>query len=89
MTSSAATKGVAIVTGAANGIGWATAQRWTQEGYRVALLDLNLEAVQARATELGHSHISTTGRYLHLISPQFHPPKDIDPLDLLAGLPLL
>jgi site-specific recombinase XerD len=38
---------------------------------------------------LGHSHISTTGRYLHLISPQFHPPKDIDPLDLLAGLPLL
>ena len=36
---------------------------------------------------LGHSHISTTGRYLHLISPQFRPPKDIDPLDLLAGLP--
>jgi len=35
---------------------------------------------------LGHSHISTTGRYLHLISPQFHPPKDINPLDLLAGL---
>lgn len=38
---------------------------------------------------LGHSHISTTGRYLHLISPQFRPPKDIDPLDLLAGLPKL
>jgi site-specific recombinase XerD len=38
---------------------------------------------------LGHSHISTTSRYLHLISPQFHPPKDIDPLDLLAGLPKL
>jgi integrase/recombinase XerD len=35
---------------------------------------------------LGHTHIATTGRYLHLISPQFHPPKDIDPLDLLAGL---
>ncbi len=35
---------------------------------------------------LGHTHIATTGRYLHLISPQFHPPKDVDPLDLLAAL---
>ncbi len=35
---------------------------------------------------LGHSHISTTGRYLHLISPQFRPSKQLDPLDLLAGL---
>lgn len=38
---------------------------------------------------LGHGHISTTARYLHLISPQFRAPKDIDPLDLLAGLPKL
>lgn len=38
---------------------------------------------------LGHGHISTTSRYLHLISPQFRPPKDADPLDLLAGLPSL
>jgi site-specific recombinase XerD len=38
---------------------------------------------------LGHGHISTTARYLHLISPQFKPPKDVDPLDLLAGLPTL
>ena len=38
---------------------------------------------------LGHSHISTTGRYLHLISPQFRAPKGVDPLDLLAGLPPL
>lgn len=35
---------------------------------------------------LGHNHIATTGRYLHLVSPQFRPPKDADPLDLLAGL---
>lgn len=48
---------VTVVTGAANGIGWATAQRWVQEGYRVALLDLNADAVQARATELGPPHI--------------------------------
>ena len=36
---------------------------------------------------LGHNHIGTTGRYLHLISPQFAAAKDHDPLDLLAGLP--
>ena len=38
---------------------------------------------------LGHGHIGTTGRYLHLISPQFAAPKSGDPLDLLAGLPSL
>ena len=38
---------------------------------------------------LGHSHIGTTSRYLHLIGPQFAAPKDVDPLDLLAGLPHL
>ena len=38
---------------------------------------------------LGHGHISTTARYLHLISPQFRPPPQMDPLDLLAGLPRL
>lgn len=35
---------------------------------------------------LGHGHISTTTRYLHLISPQFKPIDGIDPLDLLAAL---
>jgi site-specific recombinase XerD len=35
---------------------------------------------------LGHNHISTTGRYLHLISPQFRANKEMDPLDLLVGL---
>jgi len=38
---------------------------------------------------LGHGHISTTGRYLHMTAAQFRPPKDVDPLDLLAGLPKL
>jgi integrase/recombinase XerD len=36
---------------------------------------------------LGHAHIGTTSRYLHLTSPQFAAPKGVDPLDLLAGLP--
>lgn len=38
---------------------------------------------------LGHGHIATTSRYLHLISPQFRAPQGVDPLDLLAGLPKL
>ncbi len=38
---------------------------------------------------MGHANINTTSRYLRLISPQFRPPKDVDPLDLLAGLPVL
>ncbi len=38
---------------------------------------------------MGHGHISTTSRYLHLISPQFRSPPDKDPLDLLAALPVL
>jgi integrase/recombinase XerD len=36
---------------------------------------------------LGHGHISTTTRYLHLISPQFKPTAGVPPLDLLAALP--
>jgi integrase/recombinase XerD len=36
---------------------------------------------------LGHGHIGTTSRYLHLISPQFTASKEGDPLDLLARLP--
>lgn len=36
---------------------------------------------------LGHQHLQTTSHYLHLISPQFKPPRTADPLDLLAGLP--
>lgn len=36
---------------------------------------------------LGHGHIGTTSRYLHLISSQFAGPKEGDPLDLLARLP--
>jgi site-specific recombinase XerD len=47
---------------------------------------VDLFTIQKR---MGHIHISTTSRYLRLISPQFRPPKDVDPLDLLAGLPQL
>ncbi|MBF6589553.1 MAG: beta-ketoacyl-ACP reductase [Ktedonobacterales bacterium] len=44
---------VALVTGAARGIGAATARRLAQEGARVALADLDAEGSAALATELG------------------------------------
>jgi site-specific recombinase XerD len=38
---------------------------------------------------LGHHHLSTTARYLHLVSTQWRPPACTHPLDLLAALPPL
>lgn len=43
---------VAIITGAADGIGWATAQQLVHAGWTVALFDMNGALVSARAKEL-------------------------------------
>ncbi len=43
----------AVVTGGASGLGAATARRLAASGVKVALFDLNAEAGQALATELG------------------------------------
>ncbi len=48
---------VAVITGAADGIGWATAQRLAQDFDRVALLDLDAEAARVRAAQLGEGHL--------------------------------
>jgi 3-hydroxybutyrate dehydrogenase len=45
-------KKIAIVTGAASGIGKAIARRFVAEGASVAIADLNLEAANATAAEL-------------------------------------
>lgn len=47
---------VAIVTGGAEGIGWATAQRLAQEVEHVVVADLRADAAQARAAALGERH---------------------------------
>jgi NAD(P)-dependent dehydrogenase (short-subunit alcohol dehydrogenase family) len=44
---------VAVVTGAASGIGLATSRRLASEGAHVVVVDMNAEAGQALATELG------------------------------------
>ncbi|WP_209123287.1 SDR family NAD(P)-dependent oxidoreductase [Alkalihalobacillus sp. BA299] len=44
---------VVLITGAAGGIGKALAQKVSEEGAKLALVDLNLEAVQNIITELG------------------------------------
>ncbi len=43
---------VAIITGAAKGIGFATAQRFSQEGAKVVIADMNLEAVKSAAAQV-------------------------------------
>jgi NAD(P)-dependent dehydrogenase (short-subunit alcohol dehydrogenase family) len=47
---------VAIVTGAADGIGWATAQRLAQDFGHVVVADLRADAAERRAAELGSAH---------------------------------
>jgi NAD(P)-dependent dehydrogenase (short-subunit alcohol dehydrogenase family) len=49
-------KPVVAITGAGDGIGWATAQAFARNGYRVALLDIDADRASERARELGDGH---------------------------------
>ncbi|WP_313673165.1 SDR family oxidoreductase [Mycolicibacterium sp.] len=47
---------IAVVVGAASGIGWATAKVLAAEGCRVTIADRNADLARQRCAELGESH---------------------------------
>jgi 3-oxoacyl-[acyl-carrier protein] reductase len=49
---------IAVITGGAQGLGYAIAQRFIAEGARVMLGDLNIDATQAAADSLGGSDVA-------------------------------
>src|ERR1700757_937866 len=53
---------VAVVTGGAEGLGFAIAERFVAEGARVVLGDVNLEATQAAADKLGGDQVALAVR---------------------------
>jgi 3-hydroxybutyrate dehydrogenase len=52
---------IAIITGAAGGIGRAIAKRFVAEGARVAIADVNLDAAKATARDLGADRTLAVG----------------------------
>jgi citronellol/citronellal dehydrogenase len=55
---SKATPRVVLVTGGADGIGWAAAQRFASAGDRVLIADRNVERAIERAASLGADHVA-------------------------------
>jgi len=52
----------AVITGGAQGLGFAIAQRFVDEGARVVLGDVNLEATQSAAAQLGGDEVAIAVR---------------------------
>ncbi len=50
-------KKVALITGGADGIGWATCERFDRAGFRVVIADLNRARAGERAAERGPDHL--------------------------------
>jgi NAD(P)-dependent dehydrogenase (short-subunit alcohol dehydrogenase family) len=83
---------VAVITGAADGIGWATAQCLVAEGWNVALIDMNSKLVKERANALGDQHsgwscnVTDANLVKQCITEIFHLYGRIDALVNNAGI---
>lgn len=53
---------IAVITGGAQGIGYAIAERFVAEGARVVIGDLNLEATEAAVAKLGGAEVAKAVR---------------------------
>ena len=77
---------VAVVTGAGNGIGRALATRFVAEGARVAVADIDGDAAERVAEEIGALAVSTDVRVeadvQHLVD---RAEQDLGPIDLFAS----
>jgi 3-hydroxybutyrate dehydrogenase len=80
---------VAIVTGAASGIGKEIARQFHGEGAKVAIADINLDAAQAAARELDASGRTATGVAMD-VSDEAQVDKGIDSVaERLGGIDVL
>lgn len=83
---------VALVTGGADGIGWATAERLAREHAHVVILDRADEAARRRAAQLGAGHrglacdVSDEGSVAHAIARVLEAYGRIDVLVNNAGI---
>ncbi len=76
----------AIITGSARGIGKAFAARYIEEGAKVAIADINIEAATATANELGSSAIPV---YIDVTSQESIEAAVSEVVDQLGGIDIL
>lgn len=76
----------AIITGSARGIGKAFAERYIHEGAKVAIADINIEAAEATAKELGESAIAVQ---MDVTSQESIDAAVADTVEKLGGIDIL
>src|SRR5689334_23176609 len=77
---------VALITGAARGLGAQIAQRFVEEGARVIINDLNLQAAAATAARLGGEAVAADVSDSAAVARMFEKVSEITPrLDILVN----